>query len=131
MTDTATRIVAGFDGSSACRRATRWAAANAAAEHRPLQLLAAFDWVAVHTGSPETLLIDASRTARLVVVGARGVSQVAEFALGSVSHAVSAHAHSPVVVVPDQSASDPTPGRVVVGVDGSAASLFALDFALG
>ncbi len=176
MTDDATRIVAGFDGSAACRRATGWAAANAAAEHCPLLLLAAFDWVAVaatvyepsvartyrdralehladllakeagllrhahpglhvttsvHTGSPETLLIEKSRHAGLVVVGARGVSQVAELALGSVSHAVSAHAHCPVVVVPDHPASGPAPGRVVVGVDGSAASLSALDFALG
>lgn len=116
MTDDATRIVAGFDGSAACRRATRWAAVNAAAEHCPLHLLAAFDWVAVaatvyepsvartyrdralehladllakeaglvrhahpglhvttsvHTGSPETLLIEKSRHAGLVVVGAR------------------------------------------------------------
>lgn len=175
MTDTAGRIVAGFDGSVACRRATRWAATNAASEHRPLHLLAAFDWVAVaatvyepsvartyrdraledlarlldeearllrklhpdldistsvHTRSPETLLIDASRHARLLVVGARGVSHVAELALGSVSHAVSAHAHSPVVVVPDHAVEDPAPARVVVGVDGSAASLSALDFAL-
>lgn len=176
MTDTAERIVAGFDGSAACRRATRWAATNAAVEHRPLHLLAAFDWVAVaatvyepsvartyrdhalenlarllaeqaailreahpgldvttsvHTGSPETVLIDASRHARLVVVGARGVSHVAELALGSVSHAVSAHAHSPVVVVPDHPTSNPATGLVVVGVDGSASSLSALDFALG
>jgi len=169
--------VAGFDGSPACRQATRWAAANAAAaEHYPLHLLAAFDWVAVaatvyepsvartyrdralqdlarllaeeaailrvthpgldvttsvHTGSPETVLIEASRDARLVVVGARGVSHVEELALGSVSHAVSAHAHSPVVVVPDHTAADPAPGGVVVGVDGSSASLSALDFALG
>lgn len=176
MNDYAGKIVTGFDGSPDSRGAARWAAAEAVVVHRPLHLLAAFDWAAVaasvfepfvavtyrdrafddlarllaaeaedlrvlhpgldvttslHTGAPETVLIEASRAAHLVVVGARGVSRVTELALGSVSHAVSAHAHCPSVVVPGESTASPATGRIVVGVDGSQASLSALSFALG
>ncbi|WIM92964.1 universal stress protein [Actinoplanes oblitus] len=62
---------------------------------------------------PAQALIDRSRRARLVVVGGRGHSAVADL-LGSVSSAVSAHAHCPVVVV----RGAPAPyAPVVAGVD--------------
>jgi len=70
-------------------------------------------------------LIDRSGEASLVVLGSRGHSAVAGL-LGSVSAAVSAHAHCPVVVVRgDQAASTP----VVAGIDDSPQAQSVLAFA--
>ncbi|MFC7530085.1 universal stress protein [Actinoplanes sp. GCM10030250] len=72
-----------------------------------------------------TALVNLSRQARLVVVGARGHSAVVGL-LGSVSSAVSAHAHCPVVVVRGEAAAT---APVVAGVDGSASASPVLTFA--
>ncbi|MCA2219297.1 universal stress protein [Jidongwangia harbinensis] len=70
-------------------------------------------------------LIDRSTQASLVVLGSRGHNAVGS--LGSVSVAVSAHAHCPVVVV----RGDPSPDApVVVGVDESDCAQLALAFAV-
>ncbi|QVJ02265.1 universal stress protein [Nocardiopsis eucommiae] len=84
--------------------------------------------------APTQALVSASRTAAMVVVGSRGSNGAAPLSLGSVSTRVSAHAFSPVAVVPASAASG-TEGHgggrpVVVGVDGSSGAEVALRFAL-
>lgn len=79
----------------------------------------------ISTDLPGRALITASRTALLVVVGTHGSGGFAELLLGSVAAQVSAYARCPVVVVRTTPAGD---GPVVVGVDGSPASLRALRF---
>jgi nucleotide-binding universal stress UspA family protein len=72
-------------------------------------------------------LIEASRDAELVVIGHRGLGGFGELLLGSVGAQVSAHAHAPVIVVRPEPAGPDAP--VVVGVDGSAGSEPAIEFA--
>lgn len=84
-------------------------------------------------GRPPEVLVDAAKRAELLVVGTRGVGALSRVVhLGSVSSSVLHHATGPVAVIPDapQGAS-PSPARVVVGVDGSAASLRAASAAAG
>jgi nucleotide-binding universal stress UspA family protein len=85
-------------------------------------------WVGAGAGG----LVEESRRARLLVVGARGSGGFAGLAIGSVATQVASHAHSPVLVV--RTAADatdgpvPHPGSVVVGIDGSPTSDQALAF---
>ncbi|MFD6354351.1 universal stress protein [Nocardia tengchongensis] len=75
-----------------------------------------------------TVLSGLAETAYYVVVGVRGMSAYHRSLLGSVSTGVARHAQGPVVVVPGgvQAISD---RPVVVGVDGSAHSVRALEIA--
>jgi nucleotide-binding universal stress UspA family protein len=82
----------------------------------------------VATGSPSGELLRAAAGAELLVVGSRGHGAVVGFLLGSVSASVATHATMPVVVV--GSAPRTPSGRIVVGVDGSPASLAAVEFAV-
>ncbi|RWZ59206.1 universal stress protein [Labedella populi] len=86
-------------------------------------------------GAPAPVLIAAARHASLLVVGSRGHGGFAGLLLGSVSEAVARHSPCPVlitrgpedVVLRSLSTTDERP--IVVGVDGSPASLEALRIA--
>jgi nucleotide-binding universal stress UspA family protein len=69
---------------------------------------------------------------RMLVLGSRGRGGFAGLLLGSVSRQCLAHAPCPVVVVPGPERGEVATGlnRVVVGMDGSAASAQALRFSL-
>ncbi|WP_127508081.1 universal stress protein [Actinoplanes solisilvae] len=96
------------------------AVATAAATHPEVRTKTA----TVDAGAALTL-IDRSTDADLIVVGAHGHSAVAGL-LGSVSVAVSAHAHCPVVVV--RGRLDPH-GPVVAGIDESSSTHTVLSLA--
>jgi nucleotide-binding universal stress UspA family protein len=79
------------------------------------------------------VLTAASRTAELLVVGARGLGGFDELLLGSVSDQCVQYAHGPVVVVHADGSDIPyraSGSRIVVGIDGSLGSSRALQWAL-
>jgi nucleotide-binding universal stress UspA family protein len=80
---------------------------------------------------PAGVLLELSEHARMLVVGTHGVGRIAGALLGSVAHRVAAHAHCPVVVVPEEwrapAEGDARP--VAVGVSGSSSGQDALKFA--
>ena len=81
-------------------------------------------------GAPAAALVARSRGAMLLVLGRHGAGRLSGALLGSVSLGAVHHATCPVVVVPKaEDDHRPTQGSVVVGVDGSAGALGALDAA--
>jgi nucleotide-binding universal stress UspA family protein len=91
----------------------------------------------LHPDSPVDALLEASRTAEVLVIGSRGVEGFRGLLLGSTTMSVAPHAHCPVVVVypPDEDTARAVrearhPNEVVVGHDGSEFADHALDFAL-
>ena len=78
-------------------------------------------------GAAAEVLVGATDSVRLLVVGNRGRSDLASTVLGSVSFAVTAHAHCPVVVVGEGAVLVGPQRGVVVGVDGSSTGDRALD----
>jgi nucleotide-binding universal stress UspA family protein len=101
-------------------------AAGAAAEARIVEPGIEVTGVAV-IGDPASVLLDAARTAAMLVVGNRGRGGFASLLLGSVSQQVATHAVSPVIVV--RGRADSPLGPVAVGVDGSASAQHALALA--
>lgn len=111
--------------------ALRAAGTSLAEEAQRLALTAAPD-IVVRTHVLDTdardALVDASASAHLVVVGSRGRGPLRSLLLGSVSESVARHGRCPVVVCrpPEQ----PDAGHeVLVGADGSVASLPVIEFA--
>src|SRR5512139_575737 len=83
----------------------------------------------VTMGHAERVLVEASETADMVVVGARGRGTVASALLGSVSATLARESHCPVVVVRTYDEAPEEDLRpVVVGVDGTAVSSAAVEF---
>ncbi|CAN5368722.1 universal stress protein [soil metagenome] len=74
------------------------------------------------------MLLDLSKTASMLVVGARGRGVVASLVMGSVSATVTRHAVCPVVVLRPRDAAV-TPLGIVVGIDRSGNSRAAVEFA--
>lgn len=83
---------------------------------------------ALHHSPPIPLLLDLSEEARMIVLGTRGRGAVRSALLGSVTTAVVTHARCPVVVVPTVDLP-PEDAGIVVGVDGSANSVPAVEVA--
>lgn len=83
-------------------------------------------------GPAARVLCEQSSSADMVVVGSRGAGGMTGLQLGSVGFQVAAHAQAPVTVV--RGRWRPPPGRspapVVVGADGSAASMGAVELAM-
>ena len=80
-----------------------------------------------HTGALVPALVPLAQDATMLVLGSRGHGRAGQTFVGSTSQRAAGHAPCPVVVV-----REPTNGasqRIVVGVDGSAGSAEALDFA--
>jgi nucleotide-binding universal stress UspA family protein len=81
-------------------------------------------------GDPVWVLREQSRDATAVVLGSRHLSRTQEvFGAASVALPVMAHAHCPVVVVPEAEHVTQEPAYYVVGVDGSEHSAAAVDVA--
>jgi nucleotide-binding universal stress UspA family protein len=84
----------------------------------------------VRPGHAEAVLLDAARTADLVVVGGPGRGRIR--GMGSTAHHVAAHAPCPVVVArPVTGRGGPFTGHVVVGVADSDAGRAAREFGFG
>ena len=80
----------------------------------------------VHTemvyASAVPTLIEASKEARMIVVGSQGIGALGRLLLGSVSTALIQHAHCPVAVIRSDERTAPDNAPVLVGIDGSPAS---------
>jgi nucleotide-binding universal stress UspA family protein len=83
-------------------------------------------------GSPERRLVEMSSTAEVLVIGSRGLGDVARLTVGSVAERVASHAACPVVVVRGRGPlpRPRTPGPVVVGIDDSPSGEAAMGFAV-
>ncbi|MGW2642856.1 universal stress protein [Streptomyces sp. NPDC001348] len=81
-------------------------------------------------GDPVWVLREQSRDAAAVVLGSQHLSRAQEvFGTHSVALPLMAHAHCPVVVVPEAEHITQEPAHFVVGVDGSEHSAAAVDVA--
>jgi nucleotide-binding universal stress UspA family protein len=78
------------------------------------------------TGEATAVLLDASRTAELIVVGDRGLGGFTGLLIGSVAVQLAAHASCPILIA--RGTADPA-APVLLGVDGSPANDPAVGFA--
>lgn len=80
-------------------------------------------------GSAVRTLVEESERASAVVVGSRGSGALADLILGSTTLHVATQAGCPVIAVPVPADHEQPRHGVVVGVDGSAESMAAIEFA--
>lgn len=84
-------------------------------------------------GTATGVLLAASESTDLLVLGSRGHGGFKRLLLGSTSHQCATHAQVPVAVVPETVSTDRDVAEIVVGMDGSpgaqAALLWAIRFA--
>ena len=97
------------DGTGEARSAVQAAAAAVRAEGRPVRLQ-----TEVVSGAPTLVLLEASRTAAMICVGALGLRHFGHHRVGSTSVALVGSAHCPVAVV---RGSGRAAGWVVVELD--------------
>ena len=81
-------------------------------------------------GGPAQVLLEASESAALLVIGSRGRGGFARLLLGSTSTQCATHASVPTIVVPGD-AEPAAVETVMVGCDGSPNSMEALRWAIG
>lgn len=155
---TAPAVVVGIDGSRAGVRAALWAVREAVSRDVPLRLVAVSEDAAddvqaavqaataavdtagtpvrieadVRSGSPTLALLEASRTAAMICIGAVGLRHFTRHRIGSTAAAVVASAHCPVAIVrgDDNDAEPAKPGWVVVEVDDTPDSAAVLQSAV-
>lgn len=84
--------------------------------------------VVLHGGAVATL-VDLSKDADMIVVGSRGLGAFSRVLLGSVSSGLVRHAHCPVAVIHEDAPAVDAKAPVLVGIDGSPASLSATEIA--
>jgi nucleotide-binding universal stress UspA family protein len=157
MQSTQRPIVVGVDDSDAAHRALAWAAQDAAARNAPVRVVCVYHGSDEAAGLAEHLIADAmdrlktihpdvvaegatiegdavhvlldeSKRARVVVVGASRRKALGSSALGSVTGAVAAHSEAPVVALCGPAGMTEEGAAVVVGVDGTDASHDLLAF---
>ena len=150
-------IVVGVDESDGAHSALSWAAHDAAARNAPVRAVCAYhgsdeaarlaerliadatDYVkaiqpdvvaegATIEGDAVHVLVDESKRARVVVVGASRRKGLGSSALGSVTGAVAAHSEAPVIALCGPAGLTVEGAAVVVGVDGTHASHDLLAF---
>ena len=110
--------------ASRAERACADAAATARALHPDLDVT-----VSRQPLAPGPALVEASRAAGMVVLGARGLGALRSILLGSVSIHVTAHAHCAVVVVREAATRTLPDAMEFLGVDGYSFSTGAIRFA--
>lgn len=76
---------------------------------------------------PRAALVEAGRSAEMIVIGNRGTGRLSEVLTGSVALYVTAHAGTPIAVIPRHPV--PETGPVLVGVDPAGSSQSAIDLA--
>ncbi|MEU8233264.1 universal stress protein [Actinoplanes sp. NPDC048967] len=119
------------DMSEPVRRVTRERALSALREAEAIALKARPELAVtavIVDESPVAALRAESRHAFLIVLGDRGAGGLAQLLVGSVAVQTASHSLCPVMVIRGERRTN---GPVVVGIDGSATSMRALEFAAG
>jgi len=82
----------------------------------------------VHVDDPAAMLVTASETAHVIVLGSSGFTRTADVVRGATTRKVVAHSHCPVLVTPHHDRWNES-GSVVVGVDAAPHSVPAMEWA--